>query len=210
MDDDKDKKLIITPLDESAEEIGEILSSETCRKILNLLADAPLNSKQISEKLSVPLTTVEYNIDKLEKAGLIKIHHKELSARGKAMRFYAPAEKYILIAPKQKSPEKIMKSLRMLLIPALAILIITAGMFSFYSGPENSKTAGNGAGLEIDTDLRMPVLPTDGGEQITEKTSEPETPINGPTAGTPSDGGATVATSIPGNYTNNTTNGEVN
>jgi DNA-binding transcriptional ArsR family regulator len=109
-----------------------VLANDKCRKILEALADEPLNSSQLSEKLNLPLTTVEYNIDRLSEAGLIAIHHKRWSQKGKKINFYSPAEKFILIAPKMH-PAKIMKTLQTLVLPVIAIVIITAALFSFYS-----------------------------------------------------------------------------
>ena len=80
--DDKDKKFVITPLKES-KEINSVLSNDTCRLILDALADEPLSSSQLSEKLHVPLSTVDDNIKKLAKVGLIDIHHRQWSPRKK-------------------------------------------------------------------------------------------------------------------------------
>ena len=67
MEDEENKKLILTPLDESADEIGEVLANKTCRKILAAIADETLSSSQLSKKLLRSVATVEYNVNKLEK-----------------------------------------------------------------------------------------------------------------------------------------------
>lgn len=195
---EEEKKLIITPLDESTEKIGEVLANDTCRKILNLLASEPLSSSQISEKLNSPLTTVEYNIDRLSEAGLITVHHKKFSTKGRRVNFYAPAEKFILIAPKSMQPAKIMRTLRTLALPVVAILILTIGIFGAYN---YTKSFGTGAELK-------------GAEKTAGGTSPEQSIVNEiPAAGreaaggaevAPEKGGSAVAAVTAGNFTNNT------
>ena len=129
MENEKDKKLIITPLDENTKKLSQVLANDTCRKILNLIADESLTSSQISEKLSMPLTTIESSINRLERVSLITVHHRRWSPKGKKVNYYAPAEKYILIAPKAQ-PDKIFKALESLL-PAVGILAVISGALDF-------------------------------------------------------------------------------
>lgn len=137
MENEKDKKLIITPLDEGTKKLSQVLANDNCRKILNLLADESLTSSQISEKLSMPLTTTESSINRLEKVSLITVHHRRWSPKGKKVNYYAPAEKYILIAPKAQ-PDKIFKALKSLL-PAVGILAVVSGAVDFlYNGMQKA------------------------------------------------------------------------
>jgi len=103
MDENDDRKIVITPSDENTEKIGKILANETCRKILDVLSNEPLSSTQIAEKMGIPLTTVESNIDRMAEVGMIRVHHKQWSPKGRKVNFYEPAEKLILIAPKAKT-----------------------------------------------------------------------------------------------------------
>ncbi len=141
MENEKDKKLVITPLDESTKKISQVLANDTCRKILDTLSDEPLSSSQISEKLTLPLTTIDYNIKKLSEVGLITVHHKRWSPKGKKVNYYAPAEKFILIAPKAQ-PAQIFKTLKSL-IPVLAALALISGALEFlFSGFRKASLAG--------------------------------------------------------------------
>ena len=140
MENSKDKKLIITPLDENTKKISQVLANDTCRKILDVLAEDPLSSSQISEKLNLPLTTADYNIKKLSEVGLITVHHKKWSPKGKKVNYYAPAEKFILIAPKAPTAQ-IFKTLKSL-IPVLAVLALISGALEFiFAGFKRSFSA---------------------------------------------------------------------
>jgi predicted transcriptional regulator len=68
-----DEKLIILPLGEESKKITQVISNDTARKIIELLADAPLSASDIAERLHTPLTTIVYNLENLESVGLIKI-----------------------------------------------------------------------------------------------------------------------------------------
>ena len=129
MENSKDKKLIITPLDDSTKKISQVLANDTCRAILDAVSNEPLSSSQISEKLNHPLTTIDYNVKKLSEVGLITVHHRRWSPKGKKVNYYAPAEKFILIAPKMPS-EKIFRTLKSL-IPVVAVLAVISGALEF-------------------------------------------------------------------------------
>ncbi len=134
MENSKDKKLVITPLNES-KKVSQVLANDTCRAILDAVSDEPMSATQISEKLALPLTTIDYNLKKLSEVGLITIHHKRWSPKGKKVNFYAPAEKFIVITPKL-SQIKVMQTLRTLVLPIVAILIIVVGFFAYYNYPK--------------------------------------------------------------------------
>ncbi len=129
MENSKDKKLIITPLDESTKKISQVLANDTCRVILDVVSSEALSSSQISEKLKMPLTTIDYNVKKLAEVGLITIHHRKWSSKGKKVNYYAPAEKFILIAPKAPTAQ-IFKTLKTLL-PVVLGLAVISGVLEF-------------------------------------------------------------------------------
>ena len=92
---------LISLKDEEAQKLTGVLSSLTCRKILNYLADKrDATETEISEKLSIPLSTVHYNIKQLLKTKLIRADEYHYSKRGKEINHYSIANKYIIIAPK--------------------------------------------------------------------------------------------------------------
>ena len=141
--------------------------------------------KQISEKLNLALTTVDYNVKKLAEVGLITVHHKKWSQKGKKVNYYAPAEKFILIAPKASTAQifKVLKTL----IPILAIIGLFIGILG---GMFLQKPAESTSGQRFLSES----------EFSQEKAAQPQA-VETTTAGGV---GANVGLTV-GNYTNNTT-----
>ena len=53
--------------------ISEILGSKTSKKIIDFLSDVrEASEKDISEKLKIPMNTVEYNLKKMIQAGIVE------------------------------------------------------------------------------------------------------------------------------------------
>ncbi|MEI7718904.1 MAG: winged helix-turn-helix domain-containing protein [archaeon] len=94
--------------------ISEIFGSESCKKILNLLAEKELTETDIAKELKMPLNSVDYNVKKLVQAGLIESGSHFWSVRGKRMPSYRVSDKKIVISPKRMSSS-------VLLIPALLV-----------------------------------------------------------------------------------------
>jgi hypothetical protein len=92
--------------------ISEIFGSESCKKILNLLAERELTETEIAKELKMPLNSVDYNVKKLVQAGLIESGSHWWSVKGKKMPSYRVSDKKIVISPKRISSS-------VLLIPAL-------------------------------------------------------------------------------------------
>jgi len=88
--------------DERSKEIAEILGNSTSKKIVGYLAEVKeASEKDISDKLVIPINTVEYNLNKLIKAGLIeKTKHFFWSVKGKKIDMYRLSNRKIVISPK--------------------------------------------------------------------------------------------------------------
>lgn len=100
--------------DSRTKNIAEIIGNKTCKKILNLLAEKELNESEIADELNIPLNSVDYNIKKLIKSGLIESSKHKWSVRGKRMPSYKISDKKIIISPKRISSN-------VLLVPALLV-----------------------------------------------------------------------------------------
>ncbi len=91
--------LLLSLEDEKAQKIAHILTNDSCKKILNFLAENQATETQISKELNIPLPTVHYNLKMLLDGQLIlwdKYHYPE---KGKQVKHYTIANKYIVIAP---------------------------------------------------------------------------------------------------------------
>ena len=106
--------------DPRSSEIAEILSNKTCKKILSLIAEEELTETDISNKLNIPLNTVDYNTKKLINAGLIETTSHFWSIKGKKMPTYKISKKKIIISPKSFAS----KNLLLPLISSLGVLFV--------------------------------------------------------------------------------------
>ena len=98
----QDKFLLVNLEDEKSKNLANVISSDSARKILNLLTDKPLSETDISKNLNIPLTTVHYNISQLLNANLVEVHFL-WSEKGKKINFYKLSNKFIIIAPLKNS-----------------------------------------------------------------------------------------------------------
>jgi len=96
-----DKSIMVNLGDEKAKEISEVIGSKTCNRILGLLSEEILTVSEISKKLKMPMNTVDYNIKKLVKAGLIEKSSHWWSVKGKKMPTYKVSNRKIIISPKK-------------------------------------------------------------------------------------------------------------
>lgn len=96
-----DKKFIMLSLEEKeTKKIANVIGSETCRKILDHLATKEATATELSEKLTIPLSTVTYNIQQLVDTGLVSADEFHYSQKGKEVLHYKLANKYIIISPR--------------------------------------------------------------------------------------------------------------
>ncbi|MDP3103491.1 MAG: helix-turn-helix domain-containing protein [Candidatus Methanoperedens sp.] len=121
-----DEKLLILPLGEESKKITQVISNDMARKILELLADAPLSASDIAERLATPLTTIVYNLENLESVGLIKVERIKYSEKGREVRIYAPVRKLIVIVPEKTDRKSITDILRKYVGVVLAAVLASS------------------------------------------------------------------------------------
>src|SRR3989344_8660257 len=99
------KHIIISLDDDSSKSLSEVLSNDTCKRILSFLADnEEVTESDIANKLKIPLNTVNYNMKKLLDSKLVdEAAHFFWSKKGKKIRVYRLSNKSILISPRSKS-----------------------------------------------------------------------------------------------------------
>ena len=90
--------------DERISSLADVITNKTSKKIIEYLAEKEANETEISRDLNIPANTVNYNIKKLLKAGLIeKTKGFFWSVKGKRIISYRVANKRIVISPKSLS-----------------------------------------------------------------------------------------------------------
>jgi predicted transcriptional regulator len=139
----KENTFLLLSLEEGkAKKLANVIGSDACRKILDLLAQQSATETQISTKLSMPLSTVHYNVQQLLKSGLVKADEFHYSEKGREVDHYSIANKYIIIAP--KSVEGLAEKLKKVL-PVFAFVAVTGAVLDplsrFFGNAQVSKAA---------------------------------------------------------------------
>src|SRR3970282_129919 len=107
-----DKVEILSTEDEKIKAVGEILSSDSSRKILKLLFNQSLTANQISQKIGVSLPLVIYHLKKMQESDVIKITNIGKNTKSHDMKFYTVDKLAIVILPAMMSePAKKSRSL---------------------------------------------------------------------------------------------------
>ena len=120
------EKLLILPLGEESKKLTQVISNDTARKIIELLADAPLSASDIADRLQTPLTTIVYNLENLESVGLIKIDKIKYSEKGREVKIYAPVRKLIVVVPEKTDRKSITDILRKYVGVVLAAVLASS------------------------------------------------------------------------------------
>jgi DNA-binding transcriptional ArsR family regulator len=109
----EDEKLLILPLnDKNSKKISRIISNDTARNILEAIASEPLLTSELAEKLRIPLSTVQYNLEKLNDAGLVKVERTKYSEKMKHVKIYAPQRKFVVIVPEKTNRKDVITALK--------------------------------------------------------------------------------------------------
>lgn len=113
----KEESFLLVSLEgNKAKQLAQVISNDTCRKILDQLAKGPTTETDIAEKLSLPISTVHYNLKNLVQSNLVVTEEFHYSKKGKEVNHYSLANKLIIIAPKQQ--QNIAERLKSLFIVA--------------------------------------------------------------------------------------------
>jgi len=129
----EDEKLLILPLnDKNSKKISQIIFNDTARNILEAIASQPLSASEIAEKLSIPLSTVQYNLERLNDAGLVKVERTKYSEKMKNMKIYAPQRKFVVIAPEKTNREDVIAALKRYLT-VIFFAVVGSGIIEFFT-----------------------------------------------------------------------------
>ncbi len=134
-----DEKLLILPLGEESKKITQVISNDTARQVIDLLADAPLSASDIAERLKVPLTTVAYNLENLEDVGLVKVERIKYSEKGREVKVYAPVRKLIVVVPEKTDRNSVGDVIRKYLGVILAA-VLASSLIEFFTRSAGRRT----------------------------------------------------------------------
>ncbi len=125
---DEDKFIMVSLDDEKSKAVAEVLSSKTCKSIIGYLAEnKEASEKDLSDKLNIPLNTIEYNLKKLIESGFVQKRKNFFwSKKGKKIAMYELSNKSIIISHKKPTKEKI-KSI----VPT--VILTSVGAFAIWA-----------------------------------------------------------------------------
>jgi len=130
----KEKFLLVSLSESKAKELAQAISNDTCRKILDYLAEKEATETELAQKLSLPISTVHYNLQQLQKGNLVVVDEFHYSPKGKEVNHYKLANKYIIIAPKStygiKERLKGILPVAIIISAGAAIIQLSSSMFS--------------------------------------------------------------------------------
>lgn len=119
--------MLVSLEDSKSKAIAEVISSNTCKKIIGYLAEnKEASQKDLSDALSIPMNTLDYNIKKLVESGFVQKRKNFFwSKKGKKIVMYELSNKSIVFSPRKTPSEKI-KSI----LPAF--ILAFAGAFALW------------------------------------------------------------------------------
>ncbi len=127
----KQSFLLVSLKEDKAKELAQVISNESCRKILDYLGEKEdATETEIAKELNLPISTVHYNLQHLMKAGIINVDEFHYSEKGKEVNHYKLANKYIIIAP--KTTYGIKEKLKAIL-PVSLLALVGAGFIQVYT-----------------------------------------------------------------------------
>ena len=137
MTSNDDKFILMNMDDERSKLVAEVLGNKTCKTIIDYLSEIKEAGQQdISKALGIPLNTVDYNLKKLIKSGLVeKTKNFFWSTKGRKIEMFKLARKHIIISPKMRPN---LNQLRLILPILVAIVgIVVIALFLQGSRPVN-------------------------------------------------------------------------
>ena len=116
MDPDKDESEdveIISTHDEKVKTVGEILSNDSSREILNLLNSGnEMTINEIAQKTGLSLSLVTHHIKKMQSVEVVKISKVGRSVKGHKMNYYSATNQSFLIVPSKEPIHSVTSSLK--------------------------------------------------------------------------------------------------
>lgn len=121
-----DEKFLVVPLGKKSKAITQAVSNDTAMEIMELLAEGPMSTSKVAEVLGIPLTTAQYNIEKLMEAGLVKIAKTKYSEKGREVKLYEAMNRAIVILPGKSATGAVMEALKryIILLPIAIVMSI--------------------------------------------------------------------------------------
>lgn len=92
--------MLVVSLPDEVPLLARTLSRTLPRQILIQLQKKQMSAGELASELGLRLNTLTYNLEVLEKAGLIKVVQIKWSCKGREVKVYALAEQPVLLVPR--------------------------------------------------------------------------------------------------------------
>lgn len=135
----KEKFLMLSLDDSQAKKIANVMNNDSSRKILDFLTENEATESEIAKKLKIPISTVHYNLQQLLETKLIEWNRYHYSEKGKEVRHYTVANKYIIIAPKGDNSD--LKEKLKTILPTTLLTLLGAGFIHLFQRTEGTLVA---------------------------------------------------------------------
>ena len=137
--DENDDVQIISTNEEKVKLVGEILSNDSSRKILNLLnASNEMTVNEIAQNIGLSLALVTHHLKKMHTAQLVKISRVGKSIKGNKMNYYSATNQSLLIVPSDEPVQSVKHSLKKF---SKFVAIGIAGVVSWLTVKPNAETS---------------------------------------------------------------------
>ncbi len=147
----KEKNFLLVSLEEDkAKKLAQVISNDTCRKILDFLTRKEATETELSTELTLPISTVHYNLKQLVDSGLVVVDEYHYSQKGKEINHYSLANKYIIIAP--KTSEKMPSGLRNLL-PVTLLVAVGAAFLKVFVDMQHYSSGGLSKAMPLTAEI---------------------------------------------------------
>ena len=117
-------KLVLHVKDAKARRLGHILSKKTSQKIIEYLEEhKSVTEGDLVKALTLPHSTVHYNLKLLSDVGLVQSEEYHYSQKGRVVDHYTLARRLVVL-----SPFSLVDDLKAI-IPAVLLCVLGAGLF---------------------------------------------------------------------------------
>ena len=85
--------------DQKIKTVGEVLSNDSSRAILKILANKEMSTNQISQDTDLSIALVAFHLKKMQDVGIIKMTRTGKSVKGQDVKYYSATNQSFLITP---------------------------------------------------------------------------------------------------------------
>ncbi len=141
---DSDKIEIFLSDDQKIKVVGELLTNNSSRTILQLLFEGELTASEISLKSGISLQLVKYHLNKMQQVGMVKISRIGKNIKAHDMKYYKATKFAIVILPSKVSDraresKSLIRSFKTIYRFAGVGVAAVAGLFSISYLQEQSR-----------------------------------------------------------------------